>query len=83
MEDETARGGHRLERGWPYGVSFEYSVLRQLSRPFAVGGRAGLESEPAGWQAPSRKRVGGRPLRVGTAALLSGRRDFRWPLPNR
>jgi hypothetical protein len=29
-----------------------------------------MESEPAGWQAPSRKRVGGRPLRVGTAALL-------------
>jgi len=70
LEDETARvrspSGTRLAL---HRVSFEYSVLRHL--PLASGGRADLESEPAGWQAPSRKRVGGRPLRVGTAALLS------------
>src|SRR5262249_48544373 len=74
MEDETARvrspSGTRLALRR---VSFEYSVLRHLP-PARISGRADMESEPAGWRAPSRKRVGGRPLRVGPPLSSLGRR---------
>jgi hypothetical protein len=66
--------GHRLECGWPYGVSFDYSVLRHL--PLVRIERESQQEREMEDAPPARQRVlntrGGRKIaRLDTSV-------FRW-----
>lgn len=56
-------GGPRLESGWwpqaMWIVSTIFLRFRRLELASQTAELHTVESEPAGWQAPSRKRVGG------------------------